>query len=290
MTRETDDYRNLTDMPGAEDKSKKTIDRVESIAFKNVWFKYKNMPDYVLKDMSFTINAAEAVSLVGTNGSGKTTIIKLICGFYMPTKGEVLINQIPIQNIDRKSLCSQLAAVFQDVNIFAFPLGANVALSKSDTVDEAKAISSLETAGFGKILDKAPRGVHTVIQKMMDDDGIELSGGENQGIAIARTVYKDKSSVLILDEPTSHLDALMESKIYTTYNQVANGRISIFISHRLASAQFCDKVIFIDDGSVLGLDTHENLMRNNVRYREMYNMQAQYYQDGREEEHNEKND
>lgn len=282
MTRETDDYRDLMELPVIEDKSKQAIEKIECIAFNNVWFKYKNMEQYALKDMSFTINANEAVSLVGANGSGKTTIVKLICGFYMPTKGEVLINGIPIQSINRKSLCSQLAAVFQDVNIFAFPIGANVALRQSDEIDEEKVIASLEGAGFGRILDKAPRGIDTVIKKVLDDDGMELSGGENQGIGIARTIYKDESSVLILDEPTSHLDALTESRIYSTYNQISNGRISLFISHRLASAQFCDRVLFIEDGAVMGFDTHEQLMQSNPLYLEMYNMQAKYYQEGGE--------
>lgn len=282
-SKDTDDFRNIMDLPPIEDKNKVSIDTIDSIEFCNVWFKYENATEFTLKNISFTINKNESISLVGSNGSGKTTIVKLLCGFYFPTKGEILINNIPIQNLNRKSLYSQIAAIFQEINIFAFSIAANVSLCDQSRIDEKKVVNSLKRVNLQKLLTKSLYGVHTIIQKILDEDGIELSGGENQGIAISRAIYKDQTSMIIMDEPTSHLDALMESRIYDTYNKIRNNRISIFISHRLASAQFCDKVFFIDNGIILGMDTHEYLLNSNDAYKKMYNIQANYYN---EEENN----
>ncbi len=277
MTREVDDYRNIMGLPSIEEKENINVDKIEEIEFKNVWFKYCNSENYTLKEVNFKIMKNEKVALVGVNGSGKTTIVKLICGFYMPTEGEVLINNIPIKRINKKSLLNQLAVVFQELNIFAFSIAANVALSEKNNIDEVKVVESLNKAGWGKIIDKAPKGIDTVVQKTLDEEGIELSGGENQGIAIARTIYKDQASVIILDEPTAHFDALMEDAIYKQYKKISDNRISLFISHRLASTQFCDRIVLIDDGRILETGTHTQLLAKDSKYKEMFMIQAKYY-------------
>lgn len=275
--KETEDYRNIMKIPTYQTEGLSTISGVDSIEFKNVWFKYNHMQDYVLRDVSFKISSSERVSLVGVNGSGKTTIVKLICGFYFPTKGEVLINGIPTKKLDKKWIRDNIASVFQEVNIFAFPIRQNIALCERQKSNPQKVILSMQRAGVNRILEKAPLGIESTIMKILDETGVELSGGEKQGIALARVIYKDQASLLILDEPTSHLDALKESHIYSTYNKICQTRISIFISHRLASAKFCDKVIFIERGTILGIDKHDELLLTCPKYKEMYEIQSKNY-------------
>jgi ATP-binding cassette subfamily C protein len=276
ITKEIDDYRNILELPSLEENDKQTIQTVNTVEFKHVWFRYNNTQEFVLKDISFILNNNNKISLVGENGSGKSTIVKLLCGLYYPEKGEILINKVPLEQINRKSLFDQLAVVFQDINIFAFSIASNIALCEQKKIDQENVRRSIQLAGYDEILNKAPKEIDTVIQKIFDEDGIELSGGENQGIAIARAIYKKESSVVILDEPTSHLDALSECKIYNKYAKLSNEHLSIFVSHRLASTKFSDKILFIEKGKVLGFDTHENLMKNG-KYQEMYNVQAHYY-------------
>ena len=246
--------------------------------FENVSFKYAEAPDYALKDLNLTLEAGEHLAVVGLNGAGKSTFIKLLCGLYVPTSGRILLNGVDIRRYDKREYYELFAPVFQNVELFAFSMGENVSMRGSGETDTDRAISCLRDAGLSEKLDTLPKGVETQLLKVLHDDGIDLSGGERQKLAFARALYKN-SPIVILDEPTSALDALAEYKMYMDFDRLIGKKSAVYISHRLSSTRFCDHVALFEEGTIKEYGTHESLMEKGGAYCEMFNVQAQYYRE-----------
>ncbi|MBE6130614.1 MAG: ABC transporter ATP-binding protein [Erysipelotrichaceae bacterium] len=279
---QVNDYRKFMMMDLSFDGNTKPFDWNEvEIEFKNVSYSYYMQEGYTLKNLSFKIHKGERIALVGHNGAGKTTLIKLICGFYHPTEGEILINGVNIDEIDRESLIKLIAPVFQDSNHYAVSIKENVAMEAVGCIDEEKLYNALNLVGLTKKIKELKNGVNTIITRDMDDTGVELSGGESQKLSIARAIYKDAPFV-ILDEPTSALDPLAEYDLYINLNKIINNHSAIFISHRLSSTKFCDRIFYLEKGELLEVGTHEELMSIDSEYKKLFNMQAEYYKEAEE--------
>jgi ABC-type multidrug transport system fused ATPase/permease subunit len=249
---------------------------IKTIEFKNVSFKYPGSEKYVLHNISFDINKGEKISIVGLNGAGKTTLIKLICRLYHPTSGEILINGYNIFNYEHESYMRKIAAVFQDYKLFAFSIDENITCKEKD-IDVDRTMEIIEDVGLKNKVNSLPNGISSLFGKVYDESGIEMSGGESQKIAIARALYKD-ASLIILDEPTSALDPLAEADIYENFNRMVGGKTAIYISHRMSSSVFCDKILIIDDGRVADYDSHTNLLeKKESLYYKLFNSQAVNY-------------
>ena len=245
------------------------------IEFKNVWFKYPGSDDFTLKNINTSISSKEKLSIVGTNGSGKTTFIKLLLRLYEPTKGEILVNGVNINEINYGSYIRLFSSVFQDYKILAYSINENITLQ--DDYNDPRVCEILKQLNLYDKVMQLSKGLDTMLSKEFDPHGIELSGGEQQKIVIARALFR-KSSLLILDEPTSALDPLMEYDIYNTVISSIHDRGIIFISHRLSVTQFCNKVIVFDQGEIVQSGTHQSLMTiTNGLYYEMYTKQAKFY-------------
>ncbi|MCI9337557.1 MAG: ABC transporter ATP-binding protein [Lachnospiraceae bacterium] len=245
------------------------------VEFCDVSFRYPNTETYALRHVNLKFKIGEKLAIVGKNGSGKTTFIKLMCRLYDPTEGKILLNGVDIRKYDYDEYMSIFSIVFQDFRLFGFRLGENVAASPS--YDPGRAAHCLEQAGFGKRLAAMPEGADSFLFKEFDDSGIEISGGEAQKIALARALYKD-APFLILDEPTSALDPVSEYEVYSSFNEIAGDKTAIYISHRLASCRFCDKIAVFDAGSIVQTGSHEALIRQNQGlYHRLWHAQAQYY-------------
>ncbi len=247
-----------------------------TIEFKNVSFKYPGQDDYVLKDFNLTVSSREKISVVGENGAGKTTFIKLLMRLYEPTEGSILINGMDIREFDYDEYLSLFAPVFQDYKLFAFTVRENIT-SFSNSQNDALMISASEKSGIAERINELPYKYNTYLTKQFDENGVEFSGGEQQKIAIARTYYKNNALITILDEPTSALDPKAENRIYKQFNDLIGKNTAFFISHRLASTKFCDKIVVIKDKKVHEFGTFEELMANKSYYSALYEMQASYY-------------
>lgn len=284
-SREVDDWRSFLDMDGGDPDEGMEVPEYESyeFEFRNVSFKYPKAENYALKNLSMTLKAGQRLAVVGLNGAGKSTFIKLLLRLYEPTEGEILLNGVNVQKYSKTSYYRIFAPVFQEVNLFAFPLAENVSMKSPDSTDKKLAEICLENAGFGDKLKELPSGVDTEILKVIYDDGTDLSGGEKQKLALARALYKD-APVVVLDEPTAALDALAESKLYGDFDKLIGGKTAVYISHRLSSTQFCNEVAMFKDGEMVELGTHKELLENGGAYAEMFKIQAQYYVDNPEEE------
>lgn len=247
---------------------------VYDIEFHNVSFKYPNSENYVLKNISCKLIEKNKVAVVGKNGAGKTTFIKLLCRLYDPTEGYISLNGIDIKEYDYESYLSIFSVVFQDFNLFAFPILENVAASR--VADDEKVWNCLKLSGIYEKIKKMPNKIETNLYRY-DKDGIEVSGGEAQKIAIARALYKD-SAFVILDEPTSALDPISEFEIYSKFNELVEDKKSLFISHRMSSCRFCDDIIVFDDGKIVQRGDHNTLINDETNiYASLYNAQAKYY-------------
>ncbi len=250
-----------------------------TIEFRNVSFKYNNANDYALKNISVILNSGTKLSVVGENGAGKTTFVKLLSRIYDPTEGDVYLDGINIKDIDYKQYMKLFSTVFQDFKLFSFTLLENVALADSDNADEKEVTQALIRAGFGDKLKSLKDGLNTNIYKNFNDEGFEPSGGEGQKIALARAIYKDAPFV-ILDEPTSALDPKAEYEMYMNFDKlVSKDKTAVYISHRLASTKFCDKILVFLKGEIVEKGSHEELIANKLKYYEMYNMQSKFYQE-----------
>lgn len=275
----TDDYRSFMDIPSADDKVQ-TIpippaDKY-TFEFKNVSFKYRGQEKYALKNVNLTLHAGEKLAVVGLNGAGKSTFIKLLLRLYDVTEGCILMNGTDIRKFDRKEYYELFAPAFQDVMVFAFPVAENVSMKEPFNTDKAEAEKMLRLAGLGDKLDKLEKGVDTELLKVLYDDGVDLSGGEKQKLALARALYK-KSKIIVLDEPTAALDALAEFRLYQSFNELVGDRTAVYISHRLSSTRFCDRVAMFKDGEMVEIGTHDSLMEADGAYADMFRVQAQYY-------------
>ena len=253
----------------------KRDDNDYTVEFRNVSFRYPNTEVYALRNVNLQFKIGEKLAVVGMNGSGKTTFIKLLCRLYDPTEGEILLNGVDIRKYDYDEYLSIFSVVFQDFRLFPFRLGEVVASGQD--YDREKVEECLEKANFGEKFAKFPDGVDTYLYKNYDCSGIEISGGEGQKIALARALYKDAPFIL-LDEPTAALDPISEYEVYSNFNAIAGEKTAVYISHRLASCRFCDKIAVFDHGEIVQTGTHQRLLADESgKYHELWQAQAQYY-------------
>ncbi len=265
-------------MPNKMDSGEQTPDysKGHTIEFKHVYFKYAGANDYVLKDISVSINSGEHVALVGLNGAGKTTFIKLLCRLYDVEKGEILVDGINIKEYAYDSYVKLFSVVFQDFKLFSFSLRENIVCSDTE-INEAQVESDLRKVGIFEKFDSLEKKMDTSLFKDFDEKGVEPSGGEQQKIAIARALYRD-ASIIILDEPTAALDPIAEMEIYTHFNDLVKEKTAIFISHRLSSCMFSDRIIVFKDGKIIEMGSHNELLQiPDGEYAGMFNAQAVYY-------------
>ena len=248
------------------------------IVFENVSYRYPGSESEVIQSLNLTIKEGQKLALVGENGAGKTTLAMLAAGIYKPTQGRVLWDGIDVATIPRQERNRQLLFVFQDVFVFAGTLAENVCGCERQDIDEPRLWKALEEAGLEEMVRKLPKGIDTPLTTYIEKDGVQLSGGQTQRLMLARALYKD-GSLLILDEPTSALDPLAEAELYRNYYRLVKDDTSIFISHRLSSTQFCDRVVFLKNGTVAEDGTHAELLALGGSYSEMFEAQAQYYKD-----------
>ncbi|MDP4090910.1 MAG: ABC transporter ATP-binding protein, partial [Bacillota bacterium] len=254
-----------------------------SIEFKDVTFRYNGADKDTLSHINLTIRAGENVALVGHNGAGKSTIVKLLCGFYHPTEGEIFVGGRSISDYNIDEYYRLAGAVFQEVNPLAFTIAQCVSGSPEEDMDLNRVRESLKKAGLHEKIESLRNKEMTYITQVFSEDGIQLSGGETQKLMLARAIYKD-AAIMILDEPTAALDPIAESSMYEEYNKLTENRTSIFISHRLASTRFCDRIIFLEKGSIVEQGTHEELLKKGGKYAEVYEVQSHYYKEGNEKE------
>ena len=246
------------------------------IRFENVSFRYAGSSGDAVHNVSFTIRPGRRIAIVGTNGSGKTTLVKLLCGLYKPSGGRIMLGSNSISAYRYAEYMKLFSVVFQDFRLLAFSLGQNVAASME--YDAARAEKSLRAAGFGPRLERLPQGLAQAVYHDYDEDGINLSGGEEQLVAIARAVYKD-ASVFVLDEPTAALDPITEHGIYTRLDNIAGDKATIFISHRLSTCRFCDEIIVMDQGRIVQQGSHDELVARPGKYHDLWFAQAKHYAD-----------
>ena len=247
------------------------------IVFDHVTFRYPGTEKNVFTDLNFTIHAGERLAIVGVNGAGKSTLVKLMTGLFAPTEGHIYINGVDLTLMKKEELYQLYSAVFQDVNILAFPIRENVAC-KSENVDDARVQTALEKVGLWKKVEGFEKGLDQMMLKVIDEEGTDFSGGERQKLSIARGLYKD-APMVIMDEPTAALDALAEAEIYENFSSLVEGKTAVYISHRLASTRFCDKIALFDADGLKEYGSHEELMERKGKYYEMFVIQGKYYQE-----------
>lgn len=248
---------------------------VYEISLKNVSFSYPGSNKEILHNLNLTIHGGEKLAVVGLNGAGKTTLIKLICGFYDPTQGEVLLNGHDIKEYNRLKYYALFSAVFQQFSILETSILENVTQSHGE-INREKALACLERAGLHNKVSSLTNKEDTHIGRIVYDDGISLSGGELQSLMLARALYKD-APILVLDEPTAALDPIAENSIYQKYNDMTAQKTSIYISHRLASTRFCDRIIFLAHGAIEEEGTHQSLIDAGGSYAKLFQIQSKYY-------------
>lgn len=275
-------YFSYFDIPNKMYQGSLTVEKRDDneyyVEFRNVSFRYPNTKAYALSNVSLKFRIGEKLAIVGMNGSGKTTFIKLLCRLYDPTEGEILLNGVNIQKYDYDEYMSIFSVVFQDFGLFAFRLGEVVACNKN--FDEDKVRECLKKANLGSRFDEMPENVHTYLYKEYDQAGIEISGGEAQKIALARALCKD-SPFILLDEPTAALDPVSEYEVYSNFSTISGDKTTVYISHRLASCRFCDEIVVFDQGRIVQHGAHEELLCDEGgKYYELWHAQAQYYTGG----------
>jgi len=276
---EVDDFRSFMELDISEKNECKVIPKADNytVEFKNVSYKYYEAENYALKNLNLTIKGGEKLAVVGLNGAGKTTMIKLLLRLYEPTEGVILLNGEDIRNYKREDYYKLFSPVFQDVQVMAFPVAENVSMKATTNTDISKAYECLVEAGMQEKIDSLPKGVMTEVLKVVDDEGIDFSGGEKQKLALARAIYKG-APIVVLDEPTSALDAIAEQRLYESFDKMIGEKSAVYISHRLASTRFCDNVAMFKSGEMIEYGTHDELMKLNGEYAHMFELQAQYYQ------------
>ena len=279
------DFRDFVDYPEYDGsgiaKAADHMNTVPEIEFKNVSFRYDGAEQDTIHDLSLKIKSGEKLALVGLNGAGKTTLVKLLCGLYRPTSGEIFFNGIPLSDFKREDYYKLISPVFQEIRTAFFSLAETISGKSTAETDLEKAETCMRQAGLGAKIDALPDGIHTKLNKKVHENGTELSGGEAQKLMLARALYKD-APLLILDEPTAALDPIAESKIYNEFNVMAKNKTSLFISHRLASTSFCDRIILLENGNITEEGTHQELMGANGTYKGLFDIQSCWYKEDME--------
>ena len=253
------------------------INNTLGIDIKDYKFKYPNTEKYVIEGVNFSIAPGEKIAIVGENGVGKTTFIKSLVGLFREYEGEIKVGSTDISHLSNEELFSLFAVVFQDINILAYSISENITGS-SGVVDTNKIWDTLMKVGLAEKISTFPNGINSQVHKFIDENGVEFSGGEYQRLALARAIYKN-AKILILDEPTAALDPLAEKELYEKFNEIVNGKTTIFISHRLASTKFCDRIFLLGDKGIIEQGTHKELMDLKGNYYNMFMLQAKYYQE-----------
>ena len=263
----------LLDIENVKKSGDEVLSDIEQIEFQNVTFTYPKAEKPVLENVSFQIQKGEKISIVGLNGAGKTTIVKLICRLDEPDSGEIYINGKPIGNYNYESYIKQISTLFQDFRLFAISLKENI-MSAADNVYDAVQVA--EMVGLSQKIAKLPDGIDSILSKDYEEGGIALSGGEEQKLALGRMLNKN-SSLFILDEPTAAMDPYAEAEFYETFHKMIRGKTTIYISHRMSASVFSDKILVLENGKVADFDTHDNLLKKQGRYQELFRIQAENY-------------
>ena len=254
-----------------------------SVEFDNVSFRYPSSDesdgenDFVLKNINLTLRRGEKLAVVGANGVGKTTMIKLLCGLYYPSEGEVRLNGHAVSEYNIEDYYTMFSAVFQDLYLLPVTITEFVS-SSEEHIDRDMVMQVLRQADLEDKISSLPNGIDSRLMKGVFDDSIELSGGEKQKLMLARALYKD-APVIVLDEPTASLDPIAENKLYLKYHELTENKTSIYISHRLASTRFCDRIIYLENGEIAECGTHDELMRRGGKYAHMFELQSHYYRE-----------
>ena len=254
--------------------------RPYELRLEDVSFRYDGAETDTLRHLNLTIHPGEKLAIVGLNGAGKTTLVKLLCGLLDPTEGRVLLNGVDVRQFNRQEYYGLFSAVFQEFSILNVTIAENIAQT-TENIDYARVNTCIDQAGLTQAVAQLPQGAQTYVGREVFLDGVLFSGGQTQRLMLARALYKD-SPILILDEPTAALDPLAENDIYLKYNDMTAGKTSLFISHRLASTRFCDRIILLADGGVAEEGTHESLLAAGGAYASLFAVQSRYYQEGRE--------
>jgi ATP-binding cassette subfamily C protein len=254
------------------------LSRPPRLEVEGLCFRYPGQETDALRDINVKIEPGERLAIVGLNGAGKTTFVKLLTRLYEPRAGRVLVDGRSARDYSREEYYSLFSPVFQDIHCFAFSLAENVALAPKGEFDRDRVMDCLERAGLGDKVRSLPQGIDQILLRQLELDGIELSGGECQKLALARALYKD-APVLILDEPTAALDALAEERTYLQFDELSRGKTAIYISHRLASTRFCDRILVFDGGRISEMGSHGELLAAGGGYARLFELQAQYYQE-----------
>lgn len=272
--------REFLDMPDLSNRGKgvEVPHSAVEIQFSNVSFAYPQSDENAINDISFTVSKGEKIAIVGANGAGKTTLVKLMCGLYRPSAGSIKINGNEISQYNRDQYYEIISPVFQDIYLYPVSIAQNIALCDENCIDRQKLIKTIDSAGLQEKIRRLPEGTDTYLLKGILDNAIELSGGEKQKLSLARALYKD-GLLLILDEPTAALDPIAENEMYLKYSSFSEGKTSVFISHRLSSTRFCDRIFFVDGGRITESGSHDELMALNGKYAEIFNIQSYYYKE-----------
>ena len=280
-----DDFYKLLDAPliyeGEETKAEvfrgPYARKSPEIVFENVTFRYPGTEKNIFTNLNFTIHAGERLAIVGVNGAGKSTLVKLMTGLFAPTEGHIYINGVDITDLKKQELYDLYSAVFQDVNVLAFTIRENVCC-EAENADDTRVQDTLEKVGLWEKVEGFEKGLDQMMLKVIDEDGTDFSGGERQKLSIARGLYKD-APIVIMDEPTAALDALAEAEIYENFSTLVEGKTAVYISHRLASTRFCDKIALFDADGLAEYGSHEELMAQKGKYYDMFVIQGKYYQE-----------
>ncbi|MCC8111649.1 MAG: ABC transporter ATP-binding protein/permease [Ruminococcus sp.] len=248
------------------------------ITFQHVSFRYPGQKVDALKDVNVSIHAGTKLSVVGENGAGKTTFVKLLCRLYDPTEGEILFNGVNIRDIDYDQYMAIFSAVFQDYKLFSFSIRDNIALNQGKSISNHRIMQLLQKVGLSEKIDKLPQGIDTIVYKEFDKKGFELSGGKAQKLAIARAIARD-SKIVILDEPLAALDPKAEHEIFEQFADLVGQKTAIYISHRLSSSKACDSILVFQNGRIIESGTHDDLIQLGGKYAELFALQANLYLD-----------
>lgn len=248
------------------------------LEFRNVSFRYPGSEKPTLKNINVVIRPGEKIALIGLNGAGKTTLVKLMCGFYHPTEGEILLNDIPIQNFNREEYYSLVSVLFQDSTLLALTLDENLAGQEPEDIDWQRLKEVLKLSGFASMYEGMADKGKSLLVREINKNSTDFSGGEKQKMLFARTLYQN-TPLVILDEPTAALDPIAENELYLNYGKAMENKTSVYISHRLSSTRFCDRILLLEHGEIIEEGTHESLLAGNTRYAQLFEVQSQYYKE-----------